>query len=471
MTSPGNNDDRIDPAMGNSPAQIDIAHHVHGYTDLSAHADKGPFIITRAEGVRVFDDSGNSYIEGLAGLWCTSLGYSEKRLIDAATRAMETLPYCHGFAHMAAEGVIEFADRLTSVAPDGLDHVLFANSGSEATDLAVKLVWYYHNAIGKPEKKKIISRKRAYHGVTIASASLTGLPHLHADFDLPIDRILHTECPHHYHGAEPGENEEDFATRLAESLEAMIVAEGPETVGAMIAEPVMGAGGVIIPPKTYYAKIQAVLHRYNILLIADEVISGLCRTGNMWGSETMGLQPDMLTSAKQLSSAYLPISALLISDKVHAAMVGESEKLGIFGHGSTYGGHPVSAAVANETLKIFEERDIPDQVRAISPIMQQGLRTHADHPLVGEVRGLGLIAGIELIADKEERRSFDPKLKVGLHTQHRCREHGVLVRAIGDTLAVCPPLIIGEQDLNTITDAIGKALDETITHLEKEGLR
>lgn len=458
-------------AIGNSPASRDIAHHVHGYTDLKAHESKGPFIITRAEGVRVFDDSGNGYIEGLAGLWCTSLGYSEKRLIEAATRAMETLPYCHGFAHMAAESVIELADRLSAIAPEGIDHVLFANSGSEATDLAVKLVWYYHNAIGKPAKKKIISRKRAYHGVTVASASLTGLPHLHGDFDLPIERILHTDCPHHYHEAEPGESDEDFATRLADNLETLILEEGPDTVGAMICEPIMGAGGVIVPPATYYEKIQAVLEKYDVLLIADEVINGLCRTGNVWGSETMGLRPAMMSVAKQLSSAYLPISALMIDDALYEALVSESEKLGIFGHGSTYGGHPVSAAVAVETLKIYQERDILGHVRAMAPVMQDALRGYADHPLVGEVRGLGLIAGVELVADKATHRAFDPKAKVGVHAQMRLREHGVLLRAIGDTLAVCPPLIIEQDDLARIAAALGKALDETLAWVDAEGLR
>ncbi|MEQ8664583.1 MAG: aspartate aminotransferase family protein [Rhodospirillales bacterium] len=456
---------------GNSPASRDIAHHVHGYTDLKAHETSGPFIITRGEGVRVFDDSGNSYVEGLAGLWCTSLGYSEQRLVDAATKAMQTLPYCHGFAHMAAESVIELSDRLTALAPDGINHVLYGNSGSEATDLAVKLVWYYHNAIGKPEKKKIISRRRAYHGVTVASASLTGLPHLHADFDLPIDRILHTDCPHHYHFAEPGESEEEFATRLAENLEAMIVEEGPETVGAFFAEPIMGAGGVILPPKTYFKKIQEILDKYDVLLMADEVINGFCRTGNFWGSETLGLRPAMMTTAKQLSSAYLPISALMINDDIYGALVSESEKLGIFGHGSTYGGHPVSAAVAVETLKIYEERDILGQVRNISPVMQEGLRRYADHPLVGEVRGTGLIAGVELIADRETRRPFDPKAKVGVYAQGRCREHGLIIRAIGDTLAFCPPMIIGEDDLGFIVETLGKALDETLAWVEQEDLR
>lgn len=471
MTAPDHNESTIDPALGNSPASIDIAHHIHGYTDLKAHEDKGPFIITRAEGVRVFDDSGRGYIEGLAGLWCTSLGYSEQRLVDAATKAMQTLPYCHGFAHMTAETVIELADRLTSIAPNGLSRALFANSGSEATDLAVKLVWYYHNAIGKPEKKKIIARKRGYHGVTVASASLTGLPHLHGDFDLPIDRILHTECPHYYHNAQPGESEIEFASRMADALEDMIIEEGPETVGAFIAEPIMGAGGVIVPPDTYYERVQEVLNRYDVLFIADEVICGLGRTGNMWGSQTMGMQPDMVSTAKQLSSAYLPISALLVNNKIYQALVSESEKLGIFGHGSTFGGHPVSAAVANETLKIYEERDLLGHVRSVAPTMQSGLRQYADHDLVGEVRGVGLIGGIELMADKQARRPFDPNLKIGAHAQLRCREHGVLVRAIGDTLAVCPPLIIEESELNAICEALGKALDETLAHVEKEGLR
>jgi len=457
--------------QGNSPASRDIASHIHGYTNLKAHESTGPFILTRGEGVRVFDDSGKGYIEGLAGLWCASLGYSEKRLVDAATKAMSTLPYCHGFAHMAAETVIELADRLTALAPEGIDKVLFANSGSEATDLAVKLVWYYHNAIGKPEKKKIISRIRGYHGVTVASASLTGLPHLHADFDLPIARILHADCPHHYHFAEPGESEQDFATRLAENLEKMILDEGPDTVAAFFAEPIMGAGGVIVPPETYYEKIQAVLRKYDVLLLADEVINGFCRTGNFWGSETMGLKPDMMSVAKQLSSAYLPISALMVSDKIYQAMVSESEKLGIFGHGSTYGGHPVSAAVAIETLNIYEERDILGHVRSMSPLLQDGLRQFADHPLVGEVRGKGLVAGVELVADKDAHRSFDLKQKVGFHAQQRCKEHGLIIRAIGDTIAICPPMIINEAEIGEMIGSLGKALDETLAWVDENGLR
>ena len=282
-------------SRANSAHARDIAYHVHGYTNLKAHEEKGPMVIDRGAGIRVFDDAGKSYIEGLSGLWCVSLGYGEQRLIDVATEAMSKLAYYHGFNHRSSDVVIDLAEKLVSIAPGRLSKVLFANSGSEATDLAVKLIWYYHNAIGKPEKKKIISRIRGYHGVTVASASLTGLPHLHGDFDLPIDRILHTTAPHYYREGHEGESEEEFATRCADDLEKMILGEGPETVAAMFCEPVMGAGGVIIPPKTYYPKIQAVLKKYDVLLVADEVINGFGRTGNMWGSETFDLDPDFLS--------------------------------------------------------------------------------------------------------------------------------------------------------------------------------
>lgn len=455
---------------GNSMASRDIAYHVHGYTNLKKHENTGPFVITRADGVRVYDDNGKEYIEGLAGLWCTGLGYGEDRLVEAAGREMRKLSYCHSFAHMAPETTINLCEKMISVAPEGITRVLFGNSGSEATDLAVKLIWYYHNAIGRPGKKKIISRLRGYHGVTVAAASLTGLPHLHNDFDLPIDRIKHTDCPHYYrHGAD-GESEEEFATRCAANLEKMILEEDPDTVAAFIAEPVMGAGGVIVPPATYFEKIQAVLKRYDVLMIADEVITGLGRTGNMWGSQTFGIRPDMMSSAKQLSSGYLPISALMISEKIYRGLVTESEKLGIFGHGSTYGGHPVSAAVALETLNIYEDRDIPGHVRRVSPVLQDGLRRFADHDLVGEVRGIGLIGAVELVADKQTREVFDPRAGVGAYAMNRAREHGMLTRAVGDSLAFCPPLIINEEEITEIMVALGKALDDTAAWAKAEGL-
>ncbi len=458
-------------AIGNSTQARDIAYHVHGYTNLKAHETKGPLVINRGAGIRVFDDSGKSYIEGLAGLWCVGLGFGEQRLIDAATEAMGKLAYYHGFNHRVADVVVDLAEKLVSIAPGRLSKVLFANSGSEATDLAVKLIWYYHTAIGKPEKKKIIARIRGYHGVTVASASLTGLPHLHGDFDLPIDRILHTTCPHYYREGRDGESEEAFATRCADDLEKLILAEGPDTVAAMFCEPVMGAGGVIIPPKTYYAKIQKVLKKYDVLLVADEVINGFGRTGNMWGTETFDLDPDFLSCAKQLSSAYLPISALMISDKVYKAMVSESEKLGIFGHGSTYGGHPVAAAVALETLKIYEERDIVGHVRSIMGHFQDRIAKLGEHPLVGNARACGLMGALEVMKDKKAKTPFEASQKVGPAVEARCLENGLIVRAIGDNLAFCPPLIITDAEIDELFDIAEKSLDEAEVWVNEQGLR
>ncbi len=454
----------------NSASARDIAYHVHGYTNLKKHEDTGPHIIETGSGVRVTDDNGNSFIEGMAGLWCTSLGFSEERLIEAAVREFRRLPYYHGFAGRTPDVTIELAERLVKMAPVPMSKALFANSGSEATDLSVKLMWYYHNAIGKPEKKKIISRIKGYHGVTVCSASLTGLPHLHNEFDLPIERIMHTSCPHYYRFGNEGESEEEFATRCADELEELIAREGPETIAAFYAEPVMGAGGVIVPPATYFEKIQHILKKHDILLMADEVICGFGRTGNMWGTTTFDLKPDMITMAKQLSSAYLPISALLISEKVYQAMVGQSEKLGLFGHGGTYAGHPVSAAVALETLNIYEERNIVSHVQAMSPQMLDGLHALADHPLVGEVRGVGLVAGVELVKDKLTKETFDPKSAVGAYCQGKTLENGLIIRAVGDTIAFCPPLIIDEGEIAEMISSFSKGLDQTLTWVKDEGL-
>jgi 4-aminobutyrate--pyruvate transaminase len=454
----------------NSAASRDIAYHVHGYTNLKKHEQSGPMIITSGSGIRVTDDNGKSYIEGLSGLWCTSLGFQEERLIEAATAAMKKLPYYHGFAHKTAEVTIDLAEKLISIAPVPMSKVLFANSGSEANDLAIKIIWYYNNALGRPEKKKIISRNRAYHGITVATGSLTGLPPIHDDFDLPIDRILHTDCPHYYRGAEDGETEEDFASRCAEKLEKMILDEGPDTVAAFFAEPVMGAGGVIVPPATYFEKIQAVLKKYDVLLLADEVICGFGRTGNMWGSQSLGMKPDMLTCAKALSSAYIPIAALMISEPIYQALVQQSKKFGLFGHGSTYAGHPVAAAVALETLTIYEERNIVDHVRAVGPRFQDGLRKFANHHLVGEVRGLGLVAAIELVRDKDTKAPFDAKQGIGLYFQARSEEEGLIIRPIGDTIAICPPLITVEDEIDEILGCLKRALDDTATWVQENGL-
>ncbi|MFC7331920.1 aspartate aminotransferase family protein [Rhodocista pekingensis] len=456
------------PHLGNSIASRDIASLLHPYTNLKAHESVGPMVITGGRGVTVVDDAGREYIEGVAGLWCTSLGFDEPRLVEAAVRQLRTLPFYHAFAHKSHEPGIELAEKLVALAPVPMSKAFFACSGSEANDTAVKLVWYYNNALGRPQKKKIIGRIKAYHGVTVASASLTGLPNNHRDFDLPIDRILHTDCPHWYRFHEEGEDEEAFASRLAASLEALIQREGPETVAAFIAEPVMGAGGVIVPPRTYFEKVQAVLRKYDVLLIADEVICGFGRTGAMFGSETFGLKPDIMTMAKALTSAYMPLSAVLVSEPIYRACVTESEKIGVFGHGYTYSGHPVSCAVALETLKIYEERDLVAHARTVGARLQEALGRFRSHPLVGEVRGVGLIAGVELVADKATRQPFDPKLGVAARLAGFAQGHGVILRPIGDTLGFSPPLIITPEEVDELVARFGRALDDTTAWLEHE---
>ena len=452
-------------------ARRDLSYHLHPATNLRSIVTEGPLVITRGDGVYVYDDEGKRYLEGMAGLWCASLGFSERRLAEAAYKQMCELPFYHSFAGKVPAISTELAERLILMAPAGMSKVLFANSGSEANDTAIKLAWYINNALGRPRKKKIISRQRAYHGVTVATASLTGLAFAHTDFDLPIARILHTDCPHYYRGAKPGESEEAFAARLADSLEQLILREDPDTVAAFFAEPVMGAGGVIVPPATYFDRVQPILKKYDILFVADEVICGFGRTGNMFGAHTFNLQPDIMTLAKALSAGYLPISATLVSGKLYEILLQQSDKLGIFGHGYTYSSHPVPAAVALETLKIYAERDIVGAVRRVGPRLQAGIRSHADHPLIGEARGIGLIGAVELVRDKATRQSFDPKAGIAAYLVRRAQHHGAILRNMpGDIVAFSPPLIISEAEIDAMMECFGKALDDTWAMVKEKGL-
>ncbi|HIJ37565.1 MAG TPA: aspartate aminotransferase family protein [Rhodospirillaceae bacterium] len=447
--------------ISNSLRDKDLAYALHPYTNLRAHERKGPLVMTRGQGVRVFDEQGKAYIDAMAGLWCASLGFSEPRLAQAAERQMARLPFYHQFSHKAHDVGIELAEKLVGLAPVPMSKVLFANSGSESIDTAIKLVWYFNNAVGRPQKKKIIARRRAYHGVTVAAASLTALPANSRDFDLPIERFLHTDCPHAYHEAKAGENADAFADRLADNLEQLILSEGAETVAAFFAEPVMGAGGVIVPPASYFSKISAVCRKYDLLLLADEVICGFHRTGNLWGCQTLDFAPDMITCAKALSSGYLPISALLLNDRIYQVVAENSAKIGTFGHGYTYAAHPVSAAVALETLNIYAERDIASHVARMAPLMQGALASFADHPLVGEVRGVGMIGALELVADRSSRRNFPPEKGVAARVVEAMERKGVIGRAmLNDSLAFSPPLIIEPPDLAEIFDRTRAALDE-----------
>ena len=442
--------------MPNSPEARDIAYHFHAYTNAVAHAELGPMIIENGKGIHVWDNQGNKYIEAMSGLWSVAVGFGEERLIEAAADQMRQLPYYHNFTHKSHTKAIDLAEKLISIAPVPMSKVFYTNSGSEANDTVLKLVRYRSNALGKPEKKKIISRIRGYHGVTMASASLTGLPYNHKSFDLPIKGVLHTTCPHHWREGEEGETEEAFATRCANDLEAMIENEGPDTVAAFIAEPVMGAGGVVIPPKTYWEKIQSVLDKYDILLVADEVICGFGRTGNMFGSQTYGIEPDVLVMSKQITSSYAPFSAFMINERFYEPIAEESNRIGVLGHGFTGGGHPVGAAVALENLAIIEERDLVAKARDNGEYFQNKLREFCTHSVVGEVRGVGLIAGIELVTNKETKIAGDTPGQMGLAANKALLENGVIIRNIMDTMAFCPPLITTQSEIDDLLNAIGK---------------
>lgn len=450
-------------------AMRDIEVLLHPTTNLSAHRTNGPLILDRAEGVYVWDTNGKRYIEGLAGLWCAALGYGNQELVETAREQMSRLSFTHLFGGRSHEPAIELAEKLKELSPAPTSKVFFTSSGSEANDTQIKLAWYYNNARGKPKKKKIIGRVKGYHGVTVAAASLTGLPVFHADFDLPMARVVHADCPHYYRNGEAGESEEDFATRMAKNLEDLILREDPETVAAFIAEPIQGAGGVIMPPKTYFEKVQAVLDRYDVRLIADEVICGFGRTGNWFGSQTFNMAPDSISVAKAITSAYVPLGAVTVSEPMYQALVSESEKLGMFAHGFTYSGHPLACAVAAKTLEIYERIDIVGHVQRVGPVFQSRLHALADHPLVGEARGTGLIGGLELVKNKATKESFAPSDGVGPKVVAFAQEEGLLCRSVGgDTIALCPPLVIDEAAINEAFDALTRALDQAANWVSKD---
>jgi 4-aminobutyrate---pyruvate transaminase len=445
-------------ALPNSLAARDIAYYFHPATNARRHEAIGPTVIQRGQGIHVYDDQGKEYIEGLAGLWSVAVGFGEERLVAAAAAQMRELPYYHSFSHKSHPSAIALAERLVKMAPGAMSKAHFTSSGSEANDLAIKMIWYFNNALGRPEKKKIIARQRGYHGVSIASASLTGLPAFHREFDLPLPMMRHVSCPHYWRFGAAGESEEDFATRLAKELEDMILAEGPETVAAFFGEPLMGAGGVIIPPRTYWEKIQAVCRRYEILIVADEVITGFGRIGRMFGSQTFGITPDILVVSKALTSSYIPLSALVFSDAIYQVLADNSAKLGVFAHGFTASGHPVATAVALENLNIIEERDLAGNAARLAPQFAARLQALAAHPYVGEARAIGLIGALDIVADKTSKAAFEKPGIVGARIAELAQEEGLIIRAIGDIIAFCPPLIIDAKQIDEMFDRFGRAL-------------
>ncbi len=453
-------DIRADELRPNSLEARDKASVVHGLTNLRRHLDVGPKIIDSGKGVWVRDLEGNEFIEGMSGLWCISLGYGERRLIEACRKQMEKLAYYHLTNGRSHQPVIELAEKLIEIAPVPISHVWFANSGSEAADCAARLCWYYWNAAGKPERRKFIAHRKAYHGNTIASASLSGVDYAHDQFNLPLDGFLHVGCPDFFSGAETGESEAAFTARLLHDVEALILREGPETIAAFFTEPIMSAGGVIVPPEGYFAGLQALLRKYDILLVVDEVVTAFGRTGEMFGTTTMGLEPDLIVCAKGLSSAYFPISAVMINDRVFDAMLAQSDKLALFGLTMTYSGHPVGSAVAREAIRIYEDDGIVERVRRLEAPFLDGLRRRLGGiDIVGEIRGRGLLAGVQLVESREPRRFFAPERRIGPACAAEAERNGLFVRAIGDTIALCPPLVIDEAEIGMLIERLAISIE------------
>lgn len=429
-------------------------------------------VVTHGDGPYIYDKNGKQYLEGMAGLWCTALGYGNEEIIEAATQQMRELSFGHMFGGKTHPAAMALADRLAAMVPMDDARVFLGNSGSDANDTLVKLVRYYAEASGQSQRTKIIARDKGYHGVTLASASLTGLAPNHAHFQLPFEAlgVLRTGAPYYYRCAEAGESEKDFVARRARELEALILAEGPDTIAAMIAEPVNGAGGVIIPPEGYFEAITEVLDRYGILLWDDEVICGFGRLGTAFGADRYQLRPQMMACAKALSSAYVPVSAAIVSGDIVDAISGPAAELGVFGHGYTYSGHPLGCAIANKVLDIYERDAIFEHAAKVGTYLEQQLHRFAEHPLVGEVSAMAMIGALELVADKPSKRAFEG-MKVGQYCAKAAEDNGLIIRPLGgNRVAVCPPLIITERHVDEMIEKLGRALDATLDFVTAEGL-
>jgi 4-aminobutyrate--pyruvate transaminase len=450
----------------NSPRARDIASVLHPQTNARSHLEVGPTIMSHGDGVYIHDDEGNTFLDAGAALWCASLGYNNQRLAKVAYEAMSKLGYYQIFRHASHGPAIDLSEKLLSIAPVPMSKVLLQCSGSEANDSAVKLVWYHWHAQGKPEKRKIISRRGSYHGSTCVAISLTGKPEYQHGFGLPFDGFIYADSLNYYRDARPNETEEQFSQRLADSLERQILQEGPETIAAFWCDPVQGSAGALPPPKGYFDKIQAVLKKYDVMLVADEVICGFGRTGNLWGCQTYGIEPDMITCAKALSAAMLPISAVLLNDRIFQSVMAQSDKYGAFVHGYTYAGHPVAASVALETLKIYEEMDIVGHVRAMEEVFLSVMNGLRDHPMVGDFSGVGLIGGMELVKDKESRASYPSSVGLSARVDANARKNGLILRIVGDRLAFSPPLIITEQEFVELSIRLRKTLDQTFAEIQ-----
>jgi L-2,4-diaminobutyrate transaminase len=451
-----------------SAGEIDRLHVMHPFSVPGKHERSGARrMMVRGSGSRVYDDQGRAYIDAMAGLWCVNVGYGRRELADALQEQALKLPYYHSFSSMATDTPALLAERIIDIAPEGMSKVLYGTSGSDANDTQVKLVRLYNNLLGRPQKKKIIARHRGYHGVSIASGSLSGFAGMHANFDLPIDGILHTTPPYKLREGRPGESDADFVTRLAAELDALIEAEGADTVAAFIAEPIQAAGGVIPPPEGYFPAIQAVLHKHDVLLIADEVVCGFGRTGVWFGSQLLGIEPDLMTVAKGITSAYVPLSACIISERVWRVLADESGDRA-FGHGYTYTSHPLAAACALANLDLIERDGLVEQAGRLGEYLNRQMHAAFDgHPIVAEVRGRGLLCAVEFAAQREPLELFDPVGSIAARIEAACLERGVISRVLpeSDTLSFSPPFVITEDEIDEVVGVVREAADIVATEL------
>lgn len=443
---------------------LDSAHHLHPFM---VHADlraKGPRVITRAEGVYLWDSEGARIVDGMAGLWCVQLGYGVKELADVAYEAMRTLPYYNTFFQTTTPYAAELSSLIAEKTPEGLNDIFFACSGSEANDTAIKIIWYYWNLMGRPEKKAILSRKFSYHGSTVAGASMTGLPFMQGIFDLPLPRFHHVEPPPYSYGfAEPGESDHDFAMRCARAVEEKILELGPENVAAFVGEPVMGAGGLMVPPEGYWPEVERICRKYDVLLWSDEVICGFGRLGHWFGCQAYGVNPEIITMAKGVTSGYQPLSAVALNHRVSDVIVNAKSEMA---HGYTYSGHPVACAVALRNIQMIEEMDlVGERGRAAIDYFQSQLMSLADHPLVGEARGKGLLGAIELVKDKKTKARFEPMGRAGMTCRTHCFREGVIMRAVRDSMFLCPPLVISNDEIDEMFALVRRCLDLTAREL------
>ncbi len=457
------------PDLRNSFAMVDIERHLHPRTNWRTHENIGPTVIVRGDGAEIEDAFGRRYIEGMAGLWCASLGFNHPRLAKAGAAQLEKLGFYHTFAHRTPDNTADLAWRLGELAPHGLHRVCLNTSGSEATETMVKFAWAYHAALGEPGRRKVISRNRGFHGSTIVAASMSGLPDMHRDYGLPLPGFIHVRCPDLYREGEPGESEKAFSQRLATELEAVIAGEGPETIAAFIAEPIMAGGGVVVPPADYFRNIQAVLDKHGILMLDDEVVCGFGRTGNWFGCETVGMRPDMMAVAKALSSSYFPISATLIGDRIYEVLA-DQQAGAVFGHGFTNSGHPVGAAIALEALDVYQEIDVVALVRQKGARLEAGLKKQlGSHPFVGQIRGQGMLFAVELAADPVARRGFAPAFNSAALVCAAAQERGLTLRSMmGDIVGICPPYVITDEQIDALVGRLTLALED-VTPALREG--